>query len=132
MVSVDACSTERRTRAYLDAIASVTAQPVRTLINTHHHGDHTYGNYLFGGATIVAHERCREQMLAFGPPGGPRSGPRSTGAASSWTRRSSPITSGVRVYVDDLACEVRLRRDPGPHHQRLDRLGAGAFRAVLR
>ncbi len=55
MVSVDACSTERRTRAYLDAIASVTDQPVRTLINTHHHGDHTFGNYLFGGATIVAH-----------------------------------------------------------------------------
>ena len=39
VVSVDASSTERRTRAYLDAIASVTSQPVRTLINTHHHGD---------------------------------------------------------------------------------------------
>ena len=60
VVSVDACSTERRTRAYLGAIASVTDQPVRTLINTHHHGDHTYGNYLFPGATIVAHEQCRE------------------------------------------------------------------------
>ena len=29
VVSVDACSTERRTRAYLDAIASVTDRPVR-------------------------------------------------------------------------------------------------------
>jgi glyoxylase-like metal-dependent hydrolase (beta-lactamase superfamily II) len=90
VVSVDACSTERRTRAYLDAIASVTDQPVRTLINTHHHGDHTYGNYLCRRATIVAHEQCREQMRAFGPPGAARSGPRSTGVASSWSSRSSP------------------------------------------
>ncbi len=112
VVSVDACSTERRTRAYLDAIASVTAQPVRTLINTHHHGDHTFGNYLFGGATIVAHERCREQMLAFGPPG----------RAPFWTEvdwggieLEPPFltyTSGVRVYVDDLACEVRYVGTP--------------------
>ncbi|WP_300604996.1 MBL fold metallo-hydrolase [Trebonia sp.] len=54
VTSVDACSTERRTRAYLEAIAKTSSQPVRTLINTHHHGDHTHGNYLFGDATIVA------------------------------------------------------------------------------
>jgi hypothetical protein len=31
VISVDATSTERRTRAYLDAIATVTREPVRTL-----------------------------------------------------------------------------------------------------
>ncbi|HYS37003.1 MAG TPA: MBL fold metallo-hydrolase, partial [Pseudonocardiaceae bacterium] len=46
VVSIDACATERRTRDYLDAIAAITPQPVRALINTHHHGDHTFGNYL--------------------------------------------------------------------------------------
>lgn len=65
--AVDSCSTEARTRAFLDAIASVTSSPVRTLINTHHHGDHTFGNALFGGATIVAHERARAEAIAFGP-----------------------------------------------------------------
>ena len=44
VTSIDACSTERRTRDYLDAISGVSRQPVRTLVNTHHHGDHTYGN----------------------------------------------------------------------------------------
>jgi cyclase len=68
VISVDSTSTARRTRAYLDAIAGVTTQPVRTLINTHHHGDHTYGNCLFPGATIVGHEKCREGVIAFGPP----------------------------------------------------------------
>jgi len=107
VVSVDACSTERRTRAYLGAIAAVTGQPVRTLINTHHHGDHTFGNYLFGGATIVAHEKCRQEMRNLGPPG----------AAPFWTEidwgdieLEPPFLtyeSAIRVYVDDLACEVR-------------------------
>jgi cyclase len=50
VISIDATSTERRTRAYLDAIAAVTDRPVRTLVNTHHHGDHTHGNYLIRGA----------------------------------------------------------------------------------
>ena len=72
VISVDAPSTERRTRAYLDAIASVTHAPVRTLVNTHHHGDHTHGNYLLSGATIAGHERCREAILGMliPPPSG--------------------------------------------------------------
>src|ERR1044072_1172779 len=68
VISIDACSTERRTRAYRQAIAEVTDRPITTLINTHHHGDHTFGNYLFPEATIVAHERTRELILAEGIP----------------------------------------------------------------
>ena len=67
VIAVDSCSTERRTRAFLDAIASVSTAPVRTLVNTHHHGDHTFGNALFPAATIVAHERTRAEAIAFGP-----------------------------------------------------------------
>jgi cyclase len=107
VVSVDACSTERRTRAYLDAISSVTDRPVRTLINTHHHGDHTFGNCLFTGATIVAHERCRQEMLAFGLPG-----QRPFWTEVDWGELELELPfltyeTGIRVYVDDLACEVR-------------------------
>src|SRR5207245_6855615 len=67
VISVDTSATERRTRAYLDAIAAVTRQPVRTLVNTHHHDDHTFGNCLVPGATIVGHDRCRHGVLACGP-----------------------------------------------------------------
>jgi cyclase len=66
VVVVDTTSTEARTRAFGDAIASVTDQPVTTVVNTHHHGDHTHGNYLFDGATVVAHRRCREVMMSAG------------------------------------------------------------------
>ena len=68
VASIDSCSTERRTRDYLSAIGTVTRRPVRTLINTHHHGDHTFGNSLFAGATIVGHQRTRQEALEVGPP----------------------------------------------------------------
>ncbi len=68
VISIDSCSTERRTRAYREAIAAVTQAPVRAVLNTHHHGDHTFGNCLFPGAAIIAHERARAEAIAFGPP----------------------------------------------------------------
>lgn len=68
VISIDACATERRTRAYQAAIATVTPAPVRAVINTHHHGDHTFGNCLFPGAAIIGQERARPEAIAFGPP----------------------------------------------------------------
>jgi len=107
VISIDSCATQRRTRALLAAIASVTALPVRTLINTHHHGDHTYGNYLFGGATIVAHERCRGGVLASGLPAN----------LGVWTdvdwgipELAPPFLTyadAVTVWSGDLKCDVR-------------------------
>jgi cyclase len=107
VVSVDACSTVRRTSAYLEAIRGVTDQPVRTLINTHHHGDHTFGNFLFDRATIVAHEATREGIRAWGEP---RSAPFWTDVDWGDVRVEPPFltyTDGVTVWVDDLRCEVR-------------------------
>ncbi len=54
------------------AIAAITDKPVRFVLNTHWHGDHTGGNESFAeaGALIVAHDNVRkrmstEQFLAF-------------------------------------------------------------------
>ncbi len=46
------------------AIAGITDDDVRFLINTHWHGDHTGGNENFGnaGAIIVAHDNVRARM----------------------------------------------------------------------
>ncbi|MGH3265431.1 MAG: MBL fold metallo-hydrolase, partial [Trebonia sp.] len=112
MAAVDACATEARTRALLAAIGSVTTAPVRTLVNTHHHGDHTHGNALFGDATIVAHERTRAEVIAEGRPGTSpliRSG---TWTDVDWGALTAAppfltYTAGVDLWVDDLRCEVR-------------------------
>ncbi len=66
VIAVDACATAARTQAFLEAIGRVSRAPVRAVVNTHHHGDHTFGNYRFPGAAIIAHERCREHVLAVG------------------------------------------------------------------
>nr|WP_308207735.1 MBL fold metallo-hydrolase [Actinomadura madurae] len=107
VTGVDACSTERRTRAYLEAIGSVTDRPVRTLVNTHHHGDHTFGNYLFSGATVVGHEGTREGALAWGKP---FDEPYWTKVEWGDIEIEPPFltyTDGVTLWVDDLRCEVR-------------------------
>ena len=46
------------------AIARLTAKPVKFILNTHWHYDHTGGNENFGksGAIIVAHENVRKRM----------------------------------------------------------------------
>ncbi|MFI6511870.1 MBL fold metallo-hydrolase [Streptosporangium sp. NPDC050855] len=108
VISVDSCATERRTLAYREAIAAVTDRPVTTLINTHHHGDHTFGNFVFPEATVVGHERTREMILAEGIP---------DYLTMAWTEvdwgalEARPpfltYTDGVTVYSDELRCEVR-------------------------
>lgn len=47
-------------------IAELTDKPVKFVLNTHWHGDHTGGNENFGkaGALIVAHDNVRERMSA--------------------------------------------------------------------
>ena len=67
VTAIDTCFTEKRSRAWREAIRSVSAAPVRTLVNTHHHGDHTHGNFVFQPeATIIGHERCRQEVIATG------------------------------------------------------------------
>ena len=48
------------------AVGAITPQPVKMLLNTHWHGDHTGGNELFaeGGALIIAHDNVRTRMNA--------------------------------------------------------------------
>jgi cyclase len=47
-----------------EALAKLSNKPIRFVINTHWHGDHTGGNENFGkaGAVIVAHENVRKRM----------------------------------------------------------------------
>lgn len=63
---VDTCTTERRTRELLTASAAVSAgKPLQYAVNTHHHGDHTFGNSLLPAETaLIGHHRMREGLAA--------------------------------------------------------------------
>jgi len=48
------------------AIAAISPQPIKFLVNTHVHGDHTGGNALFAkdGVTLVSHVNVRNRLAA--------------------------------------------------------------------
>lgn len=71
---IDAFTTADSARALLEEIHRLTKLPVRFVINTHYHLDHTGGNsvYAAAGATIVAQRNVRawartENLKFFGP-----------------------------------------------------------------
>jgi cyclase len=66
-VVVDTAATHRRAGRLRRTVDLLSPGPGRTLVNTHHHGDHTFGNSVFGpGTTIVAHDLARTEMAATG------------------------------------------------------------------
>ena len=50
------------TRRMLELYAKVWREPARRVVNTHHNGDHCWGNQCFPGAEIWAHRRCAEHF----------------------------------------------------------------------
>jgi glyoxylase-like metal-dependent hydrolase (beta-lactamase superfamily II) len=53
-------------RKIMDALAKIGRQPIRYVVNTHLHGDHTGGNEAMArlGAVIISHENMRKRMAA--------------------------------------------------------------------
>jgi cyclase len=51
------------TRELIATYARVWKTPARRVVNTHHNGDHCWGNQLFRGAEIIGHRLC---AAAFG------------------------------------------------------------------
>ena len=61
-VLIDTLASPLETRQIREFIERRLGSRVRYVVNTHYHADHTIGNSLFPGATIVAHARCRDLM----------------------------------------------------------------------
>jgi cyclase len=66
VVLVDDGTTPAAARAFLEDIKTITSKPVRYVVNTHFHYDHTDGNSVFGPEVqIIAHEYVRTAILTF-------------------------------------------------------------------
>jgi cyclase len=112
---IDTTGTEARAHAFHAAVRRVTPLPVNQLINTHAHGDHTHGNFMFAPeAAIIGHERCREEIVASG---GARRTSRLFPGVDFGDCPVTPPTVTFKerldVYVDDLKVELIF---VGPAH----------------
>lgn len=67
VVLVDTLFTERRNLILREMILDITGSGPDFIINTHHHGDHLYGNGWFPGATVVSHVDTRSAVLRMDP-----------------------------------------------------------------
>lgn len=65
-VVIDTLAMPEETLALRSYVEEQLGVPVRYVIDTHYHADHSWGNCFFPGATIVSHEMSRLIMLEKG------------------------------------------------------------------
>ena len=65
-VIIDTLALPDETLEMRDFIEQELSIPVRYVINTHYHADHTWGNCFFPGARIIASEKCRDLLDTIG------------------------------------------------------------------
>ncbi|MGH2632129.1 MAG: MBL fold metallo-hydrolase [Tepidiformaceae bacterium] len=112
-IVIDTTGTEARARAFHAAVRGVTPLPVNALINTHSHGDHTHGNFMFSPqAAIIGHERCRREILASGN-AAQALFPMVDFGDCPVTPPTVTFTDRLDVWVDDLKVELIF---VGPAH----------------
>jgi glyoxylase-like metal-dependent hydrolase (beta-lactamase superfamily II) len=92
-----------------EALKGINDRPLKFVINTHFHGDHTGGNVEFGKeATIIAHENVRKRLQDGGAGGG--------SAAKSAAKEALPIiTFNDRTAVHVNGEEIRAIHFPHGH-----------------
>jgi glyoxylase-like metal-dependent hydrolase (beta-lactamase superfamily II) len=67
-VAIDTLSSPKETLEIRDFIEQELQVPVRYVINTHYHADHSWGNCFFPGALVISHSLCRELLQTQGIP----------------------------------------------------------------
>ena len=74
-------------RAYIEEELNV---PVRYVINTHYHADHSWGNCFFPGATVIGHALSRQLMNEKAP------------ASLEAARRQNPTFKQVKIVAPQM------------------------------
>ena len=91
----------------LDTIRTFTGAPIKIVVNSHIHPDHTGGNAFFAkqGAMIYSQENLRDEML--NPPGQGNAGraPDLAGVPAVTYRYGSPGTPAVTIHLNGETVE---------------------------
>ena len=93
-----------------EALKGITTKPLRFIINTHYHFDHTGGNLPLHDATIVAHENVRKRL------GTPQVNPSTNQPIAPRAREALPVVtfgdSATLHFNDD---DLEFKHLPNAH-----------------
>jgi glyoxylase-like metal-dependent hydrolase (beta-lactamase superfamily II) len=89
-ILVDTLPFPHETRQIRQFLAEAGRDGVTYVVNTHHHSDHVYGNWLFPEATVISHRDCRRALERDGADGLTRA------------RLTTPALAEVRLRLPDV------------------------------
>ena len=94
IVVIDTLPFPIETAEMIDYLNSLGHGPIKYLVNTHWHGDHTNGNYLFDDKVeLVCHKRCQQAMQEFGP------------EALAESQETTPLLEEVELRIPEVVFE---------------------------
>jgi glyoxylase-like metal-dependent hydrolase (beta-lactamase superfamily II) len=94
IVVVDTLPFGVETEEMIEYLNSLGMGPIKYLVNTHWHGDHSNGNYLFDESIeLVCHKRCQLAMLEVGQ------------AALDDARETTPLLETVELRIPNVVFE---------------------------
>jgi glyoxylase-like metal-dependent hydrolase (beta-lactamase superfamily II) len=94
IVVIDTLPYASETLEMIDYLHSLGMGPIKYLVNSHWHGDHTYGNCFFDPSVeLVCHKRCQQIMLEQGQ------------AVLDEAKETVPLLDGVVLRVPEVVFE---------------------------
>jgi glyoxylase-like metal-dependent hydrolase (beta-lactamase superfamily II) len=115
---IDTRASHRQAGELLGELRRLTRVPVRWVVNTHWHWDHTFGNAVFAGVELWGHRRCREVLRDHGE--------ESKRAALEWVgEEHRAAIEEVKIRAPDRIIEQDGMIDIGGRSVRLEWLGLG-------
>ena len=89
-IVIDTLALPEETLAIREFVEHEIGVPVRYVVNTHYHADHSWGNCFFPGATIIAHALCRTLLVERGIP------------SLETVRKQTPAYRQVKIVLPQL------------------------------
>ncbi len=91
IVVIDTLPFPTETREMIEYLRGLGQGPIKYLVNTHWHGDHTNGNYLFDDTVeLVCHKRCQQAMEELSQ------------TELEESRENTPLLNDVVIRVPDV------------------------------
>lgn len=115
----------------LPEIKKTTNKPIRFVVDTHWHNDHTYGNCVWAdaGATIVCSQECAEELATRGVTGW-KNWNENAHSLQGYRLAQPAMTFSDKIVFDDGTMRVEVSRVP-PCHSKGDAIAYLPVQRIL-